>query len=121
MKRGLKMRNKNTAENFSSSAPSCGLSVFFRYVFSAAFGLCRICRKRYLRCEADREIKIELDGKKSLSEIAQLFEAGGVIGNSYFFELYARKKGAEANLTAYSGEILLNSKMSYREIILEFF
>ena len=92
-------------------------------IFSAAFAAFAVYAANdiYAFAKPDREIKIELDGKKSLSEIAQLFEAGGVIGNSYFFELYARKKGAEANLTAYSGEILLNSKMSYREIILEFF
>lgn len=55
-----------------------------------------------------------------IEEITEVMQQNGIIENPFMFTLYAKLKNCDDTLEAFSGEIELNSQMSYREIINEF-
>ncbi len=61
-----------------------------------------------------------LDSYASLDDISKALAEKGVVENPDVFKLYVKLKNKEALVEQFSGELKLNSSMSYREILEEF-
>lgn len=53
----------------------------------------------------------------SLSDFSRLLEENGVLMNPHVFSLYVKSKEKTELVEAFSGELLLDRAMSYREIL----
>ena len=61
---------------------------------------------------------LSVEYPSTLYDISQLLEQNGVINNSAVFCLYVRSKGRADRLESFTGEVILNRDMNYREIML---
>lgn len=66
----------------------------------------------------DSQVEIELPENQSIPEIAKLLKENGVIQQSFTFQVYAGLKNKAENLVP--GTYVLNSNMSYEEILAAF-
>lgn len=91
-------------------------------LFALLFGALTVsvANDTYAFVKPEREVTLTLNEPLPLSEIAALLEREGVVSNPTVFQLYTKSKGKTARLEAFSGELTLNSSMSYREILLAF-
>ncbi len=82
--------------------------------------LVSVANDMYAFVKPQREVSLSLDAPLSLSELAALLEREGIVANPTIFTLYTKVKNKVARVEAFSGEITLNSAMSYREILAAF-
>ena len=78
-----------------------------------------VANDMYAFVKPDVEITVNIPSPMSDKQLSRLLQQNGVINNAAVFSLYLRSKGASEKLGNLSGEIKLNSNMSYREILLE--
>ena len=90
---------------------------FFSILLSAA--LISVTNDLYAFVKPDKNIIVTLDGG-NIFDTARHLEKSGVINNPTCFALYVRSKSAEERVLSFSGELSLNSSMSYREILTSF-
>lgn len=74
----------------------------------------------YAFVKPDRAVTVTLDAPLPLQDLSRSLARQGVIQNPTVFSFYVRRRGRQALLEQFSGEILLNSSMSYREILIAF-
>ncbi len=53
----------------------------------------------------------------TLSDFSRMLEQNGVLFHPYLFSLYVKSRDQAPTVEAFSGEIRLNTDMSYREIL----
>lgn len=63
------------------------------------------------------EIEIFVPEGSTVDEIAETLGKSGVVKNPFVFSIYVRSKDKSEALEGISGAILLDSSMSYREIL----
>ena len=85
----------------------------------AALGV-SIANDLYAFVKPDQEISLSFEQESSLKEISKALEEHGVIANPTVFRLYVQSKGKQALLEEFCGTLQLNSKMSYRQILISF-
>ena len=80
-----------------------------------------VANDMYAFVKLDREITLTISSPPSDKELSDLLKANGIIENAFVFRLYLRSKNKANDLSTLTGELRLNSNMSYREILLEIF
>lgn len=98
----------------SKILPLCFLSLLLAGL------ICSVANDMYAFVKKDREISLMLDSYASLDDISKSLADKGVVENPDVFKLYVKLKDKEALVEQFSGELKLNSSMSYREILEEF-
>ena len=73
----------------------------------------------YAFVKMDREISLAFYGGCTLDELSGALIDNGVIKNPDVFKLYVKFKDKERVVENFSGELKLNTSMSYREILSE--
>lgn len=89
--------------------------LFFSFFIASA--IISISNDIYAFSKADTSVTLYLENPASLYSAARMLEENGIINNPAAFTLYVRSKGAEERIRGFSGELELNSSMSYREIL----
>ena len=74
----------------------------------------------YAFVKPDRSVTLSWETPRTLEGAARELQRQGVIENPTVFALYVKSKDRRARIEEFSGEITLNSSMSYREILLAF-
>ena len=74
----------------------------------------------YAFVKPDRALTLSLDAPQTLGELAKTLARQGVIKNPTVFTLYVKGRGRQELRESFSGELLLNASMSYREILIAF-
>ena len=82
--------------------------------------LVSLANDAYAFVKPDRAVTLTVSDPLSLSELSALLARLGVVSNPTIFRLYADAKGMRSRLEEFSGELTLNSSMSYREILQAF-
>ena len=116
----MKQKILSPAENkLRRYAFSCVTVITLLALLLAAL-LVSVMNDVYAFVKPDRAVTLTVDEPLSLSAVAALLERNGILANPTVFRLYADAKGKRALLESFSGELTLNSSMSYREILLAF-
>ncbi|MBE6530715.1 MAG: endolytic transglycosylase MltG [Ruminococcaceae bacterium] len=71
----------------------------------------------YAFVKPQKSATITLSEGESAYSLAELLSDRGIIGNPLAFTLYAKLKGVEGDISAFSGQLELDASMSYREIL----
>lgn len=71
----------------------------------------------YAFVKPQRAAIIVIDKGESAYTLSALLSENGIIQNPLAFTLYAKLKDAEGDISAFEGELELESSMSYREIL----
>ena len=111
IKRERELFKSATRRAMSVILPLCMLS------FLICGLICSAANDIYAFVKKDKEISLYIEAPSSLDEISKELGKNGVVNNTAFFSLYVRSKGKEDKITTFTGEINLNSSMSYREIL----
>ena len=85
----------------------------------AALGV-SVANDLYGFVKPDHEISLSIDAPSPLEDLSKILEEQGIIANPTVFRLYVKNRGKQAMLEQFCGTLTLNSKMSYRQILLEF-
>jgi cell division protein YceG involved in septum cleavage len=96
---------------FMSAVMLCLVSLFL------AGGFISVVNDIYAFVKEDGETEIFIPEGSSLEAVSEALGKAGVIKNPFVFTLYVKSKGKAEALEGISGEILLDSSMSYREIL----
>ncbi len=115
-----------------SNKDNCGKGtpISIRRAFGIAVPLCltalllagaviSIANDVYAFVKPDSEIVLTLNQPPDAEELAKLLQAHGVINNAFAFKYYTVSHGLSDRLEGLSGELTLNSNMSYRELTAE--
>lgn len=73
----------------------------------------------YAFVKKDSETSMYLSEPCSLDELSKHLKDLGIIKNPTVFKLYVISKGKRSSLESFSGEVELNSNLSYRQILYE--
>ena len=73
----------------------------------------------YAFVKSDREVKIIFSESQGVYSAAKLLSKNRIIKNPLLFTVYTHAKNKEELFSTISGELTLNAKMSYREILAE--
>ena len=111
IKRERELFKAATRRAMSIILPLCMLS------FLICGLICSIANDIYAFVKKDMEITLQVEESSSLETISKRLGENGVVNNSAFFNLYVRSKGKVEKVQNFTGEITLNSSMSYREIL----
>ena len=111
--------NKRKRELFKSATrramsvilPLCMLS------FLICGLICSAANDIYAFEKKDRELTLTIETPSSLKSVSKMLGKNGIINNSAFFDLYVKSKGKTDKIESFTGEIVLNASMSYREIL----
>ncbi len=76
-----------------------------------------IANDMYAFVKPEKEVAIAVDSPLPLSELASRLEQAGVVSNPFVFCVYVKSKNKTDRLEAFSGQLSLNTAMSYREIL----
>ena len=79
--------------------------------------LVSLANDMYAFIKPEGEIVLEAEAGTPLPDLSQTLSEMGVILNPTVFSLYVDSKGKRATLEEFEGTLILNSEMSYREII----
>lgn len=116
------MQDKNTQKGaidkgraFSILLPLCLFSILLAGIIIS------LANDVYAFVKPDGEIPLTISSPMTDSELSSLLGKCGVIENPTVFMLYLRSKGLSGKASEITGEWVLNSNMSYREIILALF
>ena len=80
-----------------------------------------VANDMYAFVKPDRSVIITVSEPITDRQFSELLQKSGVIKNDFVFYLYLRSKGKSDDVSLVIGEWTLNSKMSYREILIEMF
>ena len=73
----------------------------------------------YAFVKKDSESTLYLSEPCSLDELSEMMKDLGIVKNPNIFKLYVISKGKRETVEAFSGEVKLNSNLSYRQILYE--
>ena len=79
--------------------------------------ICSISNDIYAFVKKDGEINLSIDQSCSVKEFSKILKENGVINNPNIFSLYITSKKKQKTVENFTGDIALNSSMSYREIL----
>ena len=79
--------------------------------------LLSVANDMYAFFKPQGEVLLRIDDPCSLSDFSQLLESHGVLLNPHVFSFYVKRKKKASLIESFSGELLLNRSMSYREIL----
>lgn len=79
--------------------------------------LLSVVNDMYAFLKAEGEVHLTLDEPHSVRDFSRLLEDCGVLLNPHVFSLYVRAKERTALVESFSGELVLDRSMSYREIL----
>lgn len=82
--------------------------------------ICSLANDIYAFEKQDKEVILDIEEGTSLKDVSKLLGRKGIVNNPSIFEIYVRSKGKEKRIEVFSGELVLNSAMSYREILAAF-
>lgn len=82
--------------------------------------LTSVANDLYAFVKNDREAALTVTEPTSVAEWAKLLKQNGVIQNPTVFRWYAERNGKQERIESFSGTLILNEAMSYREILLAF-
>jgi cell division protein YceG involved in septum cleavage len=111
IKRERELFKSATRRAMSIILPLCMLS------FLICGLICSAANDIYAFVKKDMEITLQVEAPSSLETVSKLLGENGVVNNSAFFNLYVRSKRKVEKVQNFTGEITLNSSMSYREIL----
>ena len=81
-------------------------------------GLCvSVANDLYAFVKPDREVSLTVTEPQSLEQWATLLKKSGVIQNPTVFRWYVERQGKSERIESFSGTMILNESMSYREIL----
>ncbi len=116
------MQDKHTQEGAISKSralsvllPLCLFSILLAGIIIS------LANDVYAFVKPDAEISLTLSSPVSDTDLSKLLQKSGVIKNPTAFKLYLRSKGLSERAAKITGEWILNSNMSYREIVSEIF
>ena len=98
----------------SEILPMCMVSLFI-----AAF-VCSVANDMYAFVKKENEVQLSIESPHSLEELSKMLGEYDVVENPTVFSLYVRSKNKIQTVENYTGELILNSNMSYREILSSF-
>ena len=101
----------HVARACSTIIPLC----FFSLLLSLFLAFC--ANDMYAFVKPEGEVTIELAPTRSLRDTAKTLEERGIIENPALFCAYVKSKKADKKLTSVEGVIILDTSMSYREIV----
>ena len=104
----LKVRVKRA---LSEVLPLCMLSILISAL------VCSMANDMYAFVKKDNEVCLSFDSPCTLQEFSKTLGEYNVVENPAIFDLYVRSKEKTKMVEAFSGELCLNSNMSYREIL----
>ena len=82
--------------------------------------VCSVANDMYAFVKSDNDVELTLEEPLTVNEISDALARKGVLKNPTVFMLYVKLKDKEAVLEEYTGDLNLNSSMSYREILSAF-
>ena len=91
---------------------------FFAILLSC--GTISVVNDMYAFIKPEREVTLLITGAQSVDEISGILGENNIISNPFCFSAYVKNKNKVAEILSFQGEITLNSKMSYREILAVF-
>lgn len=91
--------------------PVCLFSIFI-----SAFIL-TVANDMYAFVKEDRDVSLYVEAPYSIDDFSMLLGKEGIVKNPYVFTLYVKSKNKVQNVEEFTGELLLNENMSYREIL----
>ena len=98
---------------FAKILPICLLSFFISgFILSVANDM-------YAFVKQDAEVTLRFEEACSLEEFSKALGQKKIVKNPAVFSLYVRSKNKADIVERFVGELTLNSKMSYREILSE--
>lgn len=98
---------------FAKILPICLFSLFLSgFILSVANDM-------YAFIKEDREVTLWLEEPATLNEISRALGENKVVNNPAAFSLYVKSKNKSDTVESFVGELTVNSKMSYREILAE--
>ena len=93
--------------------PICLFSLFLSgFILSVANDM-------YAFVKDDREVTLWLEEPATLDEISRFLGQKNVVNNPAAFTLYVKSKNKADAVESFVGELTVNSKMSYRELLNE--
>lgn len=121
------MRKKEKKQKSEVGSP-----ISFRRAFGIAVPLClaslliagaviSIANDVYAFVKPDNEVRLTIETTLDAEGLSRLLQSAGVINNAFAFELYLGSHGLADDVPSLSGELALNSAMSYRELTAEIF
>ncbi|MBE6535868.1 MAG: hypothetical protein E7677_04525 [Ruminococcaceae bacterium] len=100
---------------FSILLPLCLFSILLAGIIIS------LANDVYAFVKPNTDISVTVSSPISDTELSKLLQKNGVIKNPTVFKLYLRSKGLSPRASEIMGEWVLNSNMSYREIVSEIF
>ena len=82
--------------------------------------VCSVANDMYAFVKSDNDVELILEDPLTVNEISDTLARSGVLKKPMVFMLYVKLKNKESVLEEYTGELNLNSSMSYREILSAF-
>ncbi len=92
------------------------LTIALLALFTAAL-LLSVINDMYAFFKPQRDVPFTLDEPCTLPKFSRLLEENGVLLNPHVFSLYVRAKDRVALVEEWTGSLVLDSSMSYREIL----
>ena len=111
IKRERELFKSATKRAMSVILPLCMLS------FLICGLICSAANDIYAFKKRDKEITLSIEIPSSLKTVSEMLGKNGIVNNAAFFELYVKLKGKADKIENFTGEIMLNASMSYREIL----
>ena len=102
---------KETKRVVSIILPVCFLSIFL------SGAIVSVTNDIYAFVKPDKEVTVIVPESGSIDEISQILYKNNVLNNPFCFSAYVKSKDKISQIENFSGEITLNSNMSYREIL----
>ena len=120
MKNAIYSGNRPT-DNAAKIRRACSvlLPLCFLSILIAALSI-SVANDMYAFVKRDASATVTLDTPESVYETAKKLEEHGIINNPAIFTLYVRSKNADERILSFSGELKLDSSMSYRDILRSF-
>ena len=98
---------------FAKILPICLLSLFISGLVLS------VANDMYAFLKNDQEITLWFEEPTSLEDFSKILGQKKVVKNPTVFSLYVKAKNKTDSVEGFVGELTLNSKMSYREILAE--
>jgi cell division protein YceG involved in septum cleavage len=95
--------------------PLCLLAILL------SFALISAANDVYAFVKPDNAVTVTVSSPMSAKQFSSLLRESGVIKDDLVFSLYLHSKGKDDDVSLLTGEWLLNSNMSYRDILLKIF
>lgn len=100
---------------FGKIIPLCLVSIML------AGAVISVANDVYAFVKPQRSVVLNIQEPHDAASLSKLLQAQGVINNAFVFELYLNSHGHSDDILSINGELILNSSMSYRELINEIF